>query len=85
MAMGKPIVAYSLDETRWTADGAAIYVELGNVREFGRAIVMLADQPDQRMKMGKIGRERILKSLSWEHQEISLLRAYEKVLSWKLE
>lgn len=81
MAIGIPVVAYDLDETRWTAEGAAVYVEPGDIKEYGRAIVRLADQPDQRLKMGEIGRNRIVNLLSWEHQEANLLQAYEKVLN----
>jgi len=81
MAMGKPIVAYDLDETRWTAGDAAIYVEPGNIQEFGRAIASLADQPDERSRMSDIGLKRISATLSWEHQEVTFLQAYEKLTS----
>ena len=80
MALGKPVVAYDLDETRWTAEDAAIYVKPGDIHGFVRAIATLADQPEQRSKMGAIGRERFLNLLSWEHQEKALLHAYEVAL-----
>jgi glycosyltransferase involved in cell wall biosynthesis len=85
MAMGKPVVAYNLAETRWTAGDSAMYVEPGDIREFGRAVVRLADQHDQRLKMGTLGRERIVNILGWEHQEALLLHAYEKVLNRNLK
>ena len=81
LAIGRPVVAYDLNETRWTAEDAAIYVEPGDIQEYGRAIVRLANSPDLREKMGEIGRNRILNLLSWEHQETYLLQAYEKVLT----
>lgn len=74
--MGKPIVAYDLDETRYTAQQAAVYVEPGNTQEFGQAIVRLLDEPEQRQHMGEIGRQRILDHLGWEYQQQQLLRAY---------
>ena len=80
MALGKPIVAFNLDETRWTAQNAAIYVTPGDIKEFGRAITMLADNPEKRSVMGRYGRKRFLGSLSWEHQEENLLCAYRLAL-----
>jgi len=80
MAMGKPVVAFDLAETRITAEGAAVYVEPGDVRGFGRAVLMLLDDPERRKRMGEIGRQRVLGQLGWEHQEQSLLQAYE--LAW---
>jgi glycosyltransferase involved in cell wall biosynthesis len=81
MAMGKPIVAYDLDETRYTAQQAAIYVEPGNIQEFGRATAELMDESEQRQHMGEIGRRRILDELGWEYQQEQLLRAYAIALS----
>lgn len=76
MAMGKPIVAYDLDETRWTAQEAAVYVSSGSPRAFGQAILdVLADAP-RAARMGEIGRQRVLDHLAWEHQQRHLLRAY---------
>jgi glycosyltransferase involved in cell wall biosynthesis len=80
MAMGKPIVAFDLAETRYTADEAATYVEPGNIRGFGQAILALLDDPERRKHMGEIGRQRILCLLGWEHQQQNLFRAYEMAL-----
>ena len=80
MAMGKPVVAFDLAETRITAEEAAVYVESGDTRAFGRAILTLLDDPERRVRMGEIGRQRVLSQFGWEHQEPSLLRAYE--MAW---
>lgn len=77
MAIGKPVVAFDLDETRWTARDAAYYVKPGDIRAFGQAITELADDPEKRRVMGEYGRERFLDILSWEHQENNLLLAYD--------
>jgi glycosyltransferase involved in cell wall biosynthesis len=76
MTMGKPVVAYSLDESRYTAQEAALYVEPGNVGAFGQAIVTLLNDAERRSRMGKLGQQRILEHLSWEHQQWNLFRAY---------
>jgi glycosyltransferase involved in cell wall biosynthesis len=80
MAMGKPVVAYNLDESRHTAQEAALYVAPGNVEAFGEAIVALLDDPELSREMGKMGRQRVLDQLSWEHQQQNLLRAYALAL-----
>jgi glycosyltransferase involved in cell wall biosynthesis len=77
MAMGKPIVAFDLDETRHTAGEAAIYIEPGNIPQFGKAIVTLIESPHTCQRMGGIGRRRFLDHFAWDHQEPHLLRAYE--------
>ena len=76
MAMGKPVIAYDLEETRYTAQEAALYIEPGNTRAFGHSIVSLLDNPELREQMGTVGRRRILEQLCWEHQQQNLLHAY---------
>lgn len=76
MAMGKPIVAFDLGETRYTARDAACYVTPGDMKGFGQAIVDLLDDPERRRQMGAKGRQRILSELGWEHQSQHLFRAY---------
>ena len=75
MAMGKPLVAYDLVETRFTANGDATYVQAGNTQAFAQAIVDLIDDPARRERMGKLGRQRIEAHLGWEHQQQQLLYA----------
>lgn len=77
MAMGKPVVAYDLKESRYTAQEAGIYVLPDDHEEYGRAILALLDDPEKRKEMGKVGQQRILESLSWEKQEPHLLKAYQ--------
>ena len=83
MAMGKPIVAFDLEETRYTAQEAAVYVESGDIDGFGQAIVDLLDDPVRRKRIGEFGRQRIMNQLSWENQKKLLLRAYEITLKGK--
>jgi glycosyltransferase involved in cell wall biosynthesis len=80
MAMGKPIVAYDLPETRYTAQEAAIYVPPGDTQGFGRAIVALLDDAERRRRMGEFGRRRMLEHLSWERQRQNLFQAYALAL-----
>jgi glycosyltransferase involved in cell wall biosynthesis len=80
MAMAKPVIAFDLRETHWTAQEAAFYIPPGDVRGFGQAIVDLIDQPERREAMGASARKRFLEQLAWEHQKDNLLQAYEDLL-----
>jgi len=80
MAVGKPVVAYDLVESRYTAQEAGVYVTPGNYKEYARAILSLMDDPEKREVMGKFGRERITNTLRWGIQEKKLLQAYQFAL-----
>lgn len=80
MALGKPIVAYDLEETRNTAGGAAVYIHPGDIEAFGNAVVHLLDDPKRRRLMGTVGKQRIKKQFSWEHQQTNLIRAYQQLM-----
>ena len=55
MAMGKPVVAFDLDEVRDTAHGAAIYVPANDPVDFGDQILRLLESPEERRRMGEKG------------------------------
>jgi len=84
MAFGKPIVAYDLKETRFSAQGAAVYVEPNNEAKFAEAIAALLDEPARRAKMGQLGRTRVESELQWSVVGKNLLAAYDTLLSKKL-
>ena len=81
MAMSRPIVSYDLIESRVTAGEAAIYARPNDPVAFADAISVLLDDPERRALMGRIGRERVEQTLSWEHASAVLLAAYEAALS----
>jgi glycosyltransferase involved in cell wall biosynthesis len=80
MTFGKPIVAYDLKETRFSAQNAALYVEPNNEIAFAKGIAKLMDQPDLRRTMGEFGRQRVARDLQWDVVGQNLLRAYEALL-----
>jgi glycosyltransferase involved in cell wall biosynthesis len=80
MALGRPIVAYDLQESRFSAAGAAVYASPDEVESFARRIGELLDDPERRAAMGKLGRERVATALSWERSTDALLAAYARVL-----
>lgn len=81
MAMGKPIVAFDLKETRVSAGDAAVYVNPNDYVEFGRLILDLIGDRKKREVMGKIGRKRVEEELGWEHTKKNLIEAYRRVFS----
>ena len=81
MAHGVPIVAFDVLETRALAAEAARYVEPGDTEELAQAIAQLLDSPDERGRMGRIGRERIEREFAWDRQEAQYLEVYEQLLS----
>lgn len=83
MAAAKPIVAFDLKETRFSARDAAIYVEPNNESEFARAIAQLMEQPELRKQMGAYGRRRVDDELQWNTVGKNLLTAYETLLVGK--
>jgi glycosyltransferase involved in cell wall biosynthesis len=80
MAVGLPVVAFDLEETRVSAGEAALYAEPNDPTELARLTVQLLDQPEERARMAAIGHERVAGPLSWERSAPSLLAAYEAAL-----
>ena len=77
MAMGVPVVAFDLEETRVSAADAAVYAEPNQPAELGRLIVELLRNPQQRAAMGATGQARVQGALSWQVSAANLLDAYD--------
>jgi glycosyltransferase involved in cell wall biosynthesis len=80
MSFGLPVVAFDLTETRVSAGDAAVYVEPNDVARYAEAIAELVDDPLRRAEMGRLGRERALDVLAWEHQAPCYVSVYERLL-----
>jgi glycosyltransferase involved in cell wall biosynthesis len=78
MAIGKPIVAYALKETKHTAGDSALYAPSGDIKEYARLILSLLDDSQRSATMGKAGQERVTTKFSWENQRMNLKAAYDK-------
>jgi glycosyltransferase involved in cell wall biosynthesis len=81
MAAGKPIVAFDLPETRFSAGPAALYVCPNNEPAFALRLVELMDDPGLRGAMGEAGRRRIETQFSWQRSIPDLLAVYGVVAS----
>ena len=80
MALGKPIVQFDLTEGRVSASDASWYARPNDVADLARKMVALLDDEDQRIHMGAVGRERVERVLSWQHEAPRLLAAYDNLL-----
>jgi glycosyltransferase involved in cell wall biosynthesis len=80
MAMSRPVVAYALRESQLAAGEAAAYARANDPASFAARIDELLSDPARRESMGRAGRERVERELSWEHSERNLLLAYARAL-----
>jgi hypothetical protein len=83
MAMSRPIVSFELREARVSAGDAALYAPANDESEFAKLTSYLLDNPEERRRMGEIGRERVSGPLSWEVSKAALIAAYEKAVEGK--
>jgi glycosyltransferase involved in cell wall biosynthesis len=79
MAMGLPVVAFDLPETRASAADAALYAPPGDELTFARRIAMLLEDRHLRAALGDRGRERVETDIGWHHSRRELLCAYAAV------
>lgn len=79
MAMERPVVSFELVEARVSAGEAAIYAKANDIAEFATAIDKLLRDPERRVEMGRIGRARVEKELSWETSRRNLLEFYGRL------
>jgi glycosyltransferase involved in cell wall biosynthesis len=80
MAMRRPVVAFDLPESRFTAGDAAIFAASGDIEAYAAAVGRLLDDAELRERLGAAGRQRIEEELSWDRSVEALLVAYERVL-----
>jgi glycosyltransferase involved in cell wall biosynthesis len=78
MSASRPIVAFDLPETRFSAGDAAVYAPPGDVRRFAELLLDAFSDTALRERTARAATER-LPSLRWESQVPSLLAAYQRV------
>jgi glycosyltransferase involved in cell wall biosynthesis len=80
MALGKPIVQFTLTEGRVTAGDSALYANNDDpVADFADKILWLLDRPEERQRMGECGRKRVEERFAWKHSVPNLIAAYQRV------
>jgi glycosyltransferase involved in cell wall biosynthesis len=78
MAVGVPVVAFDLEETRVSAADAAVYATPNDPAGLANLTMELLDDSERRARMGEIGRARVAGDLSWTNSARNLLAAYEE-------
>ena len=79
MAAGKPIVAFDLKETRYSAKNAAMLIKPGDFFGFAAAVKKLMEESVLRDKLGKAGEKRIKEKLNWKDASRNLEKAYKSI------
>jgi glycosyltransferase involved in cell wall biosynthesis len=79
MALAKPIVQFNLKEGRFTAGESSLYADNRNqVADFAAKIRWLLENPEERKRMGELGRKRVTEELAWDYSVKNLLAAYDR-------
>jgi glycosyltransferase involved in cell wall biosynthesis len=81
MAMGVPVVAFDLTETRVSAADAAVYATPNDAADLARLAIQLLSEPDRGAWRGRLGQDRVAGALSWGNSVAALRRAYELALA----
>lgn len=81
MAMEKAIVQFDVTEGRVSAGEASLYAKPNDAADMADKIETLLSSPDERARMGRIGRERVENELSWAHQKPHIIAAYQRLFS----
>jgi glycosyltransferase involved in cell wall biosynthesis len=81
MAMSRPIVSFELTEARVSAGDAAVYAPANDELEFAKLTDRLLDDPEERARMGKLGKERVEGPLAWGNSQKALLAAYDRAVA----
>jgi glycosyltransferase involved in cell wall biosynthesis len=77
MAMGVPVDAYDLEETRVSAADAAVYAKPNDPAAMADLVVELLRDPGHRAAMAEAGRKRMAGPLAWQVSAQNLLSAYD--------
>jgi glycosyltransferase involved in cell wall biosynthesis len=80
MALGKPVVCFDMPERRYTGENTVLYARENDELDLARQIACLIDNPQLRVRLGVLGRERIEKKLAWSYQRERLISLYQQVL-----
>jgi len=80
MALGKAMVQFELKEGRYSAGESSLYARPNDVDDLIEKLLLLIDDEELRNRMGALGRERVERVLSWQHEAPRLIAAYEHLI-----
>jgi glycosyltransferase involved in cell wall biosynthesis len=79
MALGRPIVAFDLHETRHSAADGALYAIPNQEADMAAQIDRLLRDESLRCQLGAYNRARFQEGFAWEYSVAELTRAYERL------
>jgi glycosyltransferase involved in cell wall biosynthesis len=80
MCVGRPVVAFDLNEVRYSAGDAALYASANDELDFAGKIDSLLDDAGERQRRGQLGAQRVRDFLAWDHSKQALYAAYDRAL-----
>lgn len=80
LACGLPVIAFDNRVNREILGDLGVFAEQGDGAGFAEAIGLLADDPERRGKLGRMGRSRAEEELSWERAAGDLSSLYTELL-----
>jgi glycosyltransferase involved in cell wall biosynthesis len=80
MACGLPVICTDLPQLGRIVDGCGLIVPVGNSEALAKAILRVASDPDLAHRLGACGRERVIKSFSWDDTVQKTLSLYHDII-----
>ena len=80
MSFCKPIVAFDLSETRYSAMDSALFVNPGDTKGFAEAIERLIIDDHLSEELGEAGYNRVKQKLNWQNSTKSLKKLYTSLI-----
>ena len=81
LACGLPVVAFDSPVNREILGDLGVYASRGDGAGFARALGGLAEDAERRAELGRRGRERAERELSWDRAAADLIDLYEELLA----
>jgi glycosyltransferase involved in cell wall biosynthesis len=80
MACGVPVVSTTGGALPEVVGDAGLLIPPADSKALETAILSLLDDPAKRERLGKAGRERVLKQFSWEHTAEETVKVYQEAI-----
>lgn len=84
MAYCLPAVAYDLAEVRQLVGDAAVLVPSGDTRQFADEVELLLADPDRRVRMGMMARDRVTRMWDWRPQSVEYVDVFDRLSDYAL-
>ncbi len=79
MAYALPVVSFDLAESRISAGESSVYVPSGDVEAFAEAVCALVDDPERRLSMATVARNRCVAELDWQPQRSRYVGVFDEL------